>query len=362
MAAPICREVGIRLSSIRQIAGGLVFAGTGGLVFSTMGVPLAWILGSMAGSAVYTNTVGLKADTKYLRRVGQLILGTATAAVVTPAILQILVGLLPVMAGAALTAIGIGIMLSFPLAKIARVDRTTALLSTLPAGMAEMASLAAEVNARVEVVTVVHTLRVVLVVVCIPLYLGVSGNSLTAQSVEHATVSALVACLVIGVLLSLLASRWGLLNPWIIMPMVVGAALVSSGFPLALMPEPILILAQLFIGFSLGARLRRQDLWHLPRAIVASMICSSILIGLMIFGMVPLLGYWTDVDPATLALAVAPGGLGEMIASAKVLGAATAIVAGFQFVRSFVTNMIAPPLILRLAGHGRPTGIVDKDI
>ncbi len=362
MAAPICRDFDIRLSSIRQIAGGLIFAGAGGLAFSTMGVPLAWILGSMVGGAICTNTVGLKADTKYVRRVGQLILGTATGAVLSPAILQVIVGLLPLMAGAALAAICIGILLSFPLAKIARVDRTTALLSTLPAGMAEMASLADEVNARTEVVTVVHTLRVVLVVICIPLYLGVSSASVSAIAVENATVSALLACLVIGVFLSLLADRWGLLNPWIIMPMATGAALVASGFPLALMPEPFLILAQIFIGFSLGSRLKRQDLRHVPRAVLASMFCSTLLIGLMIFGVAPLLEYWTKLDSATLALGVAPGGLGEMIASAKVLGAATAIVASFQFVRSFATNMIAPPLILRLAGHARPIGIVDKDI
>jgi len=50
-------------------------------------------------------------------------------------------------------------------------------------------------------------------------------------------------------------------------------------------------------------------------------------------------------------LGTAPGGLGEMIASAKVVGASAAIVAGFQFVRSFLTNMIVPPLIIRV---GKP--------
>jgi uncharacterized protein len=40
-----------------------------------------------------------------------------------------------------------------------------------------------------------------------------------------------------------------------------------------------------------------------------------------------------------------------MIASAKALGTGAALVAGFQFTRSFLTNLIAPPLILRWAGR-----------
>jgi uncharacterized membrane protein AbrB (regulator of aidB expression) len=62
-----------------------------------------------------------------------------------------------------------------------------------------------------------------------------------------------------------------------------------------------------------------------------------------------------------LVLGVAPGGLGEMIASAKALGVASALVAGFQFVRSFLTNMIVPPLLLRFAGQSSNKGNTNEN-
>jgi uncharacterized protein len=113
----------------------------------------------------------------------------------------------------------------------------------------------------------------------------------------------------------------------------------------------VLVVAQILIGFSLGARLKKEDFARVPRAALAAIICSGGLIAIMIFGFVPILRLFVDETPVSLALGVAPGGLGEMIASAKALGAASAIVAGFQFTRSFLTNVIAPPLLVRFAAN-----------
>jgi uncharacterized membrane protein AbrB (regulator of aidB expression) len=74
----------------------------------------------------------------------------------------------------------------------------------------------------------------------------------------------------------------------------------------------------------------------------------------MIFAAVPAFAAWIGLDRASLGLGLAPGGIGEMIASAESLGVGAALVAGFQFTRSFLTNLIAPPLILRWAPPPSP--------
>lgn len=335
---------------------GVIAATTGGWAFTLAGIPLGWILGAMAGSALFGNTVGISGKTRNIRRTGQLLVGTATAGVLTPDILSLMFDLLPAMIAAAIAANAFGFLLAWPLAAIAGTDRLTALLSALPAGMAEMSSLAREVGARAEIVTVIHTLRVILVVLLVPFILNVPATFPTLPAVGGGSYLALGGCLLAGWALALLASRIGLLNPFIIMPMVLGVAFVAAGVQIARMPGPALIAAQIFIGFSLGARLKREDFRRLPRAAAAGTVCGLILICAMAFIVAPLLELWTATDIATLTLGVAPGGLGEMIASAKALGAASAIVAGFQFVRSFLTNMIVPQIIVRLTRGGAPKG------
>ena len=142
------------------LVGLFAMAGGGGALFTLAGVPLAWVLGAMVGAAIYTNLFGPTRNTKIARRTGQLILGISAAAVLTPEILAAMMDLVPAMVGAALLAIFVGAVVAYPFAIIARVDRTTALMSALPAELAEMASLAQDRGARSDVVTVTHTFGV----------------------------------------------------------------------------------------------------------------------------------------------------------------------------------------------------------
>ena len=341
----------MNLSTYASRAMGLAASAIGGLLFTVLGVPLGWILGAMFGSAVYANIFGIDGKTRNIRRSGQLLIGVATAGVLTPDILNTIIGLLPAMIAAALAANVIGLAFAWPLGKMAGIDRMTALLSSLPAGMAEMSSLAKEVGARADIVTIVHTLRVIIVVLMVPALIATTTINPVTSETSSGTYAALLLCLIGGLVLAIGATRLNLLNPFIIMPMVLGPIFVAAGFPIARMPDSLLIAAQIFIGFSLGARLRREGFLKLPRAALAGLICGTALVAMMVFVIAPLIALWTGSDLTSVMLGTAPGGLGEMIASAKVVGASAAIVAGFQFVRSFLTNMIVPPLIIRV---GKP--------
>lgn len=331
------------------LCAGLPLAGLIGGFFTFSQVPLGWILGAILGGAVVTNTFGVPAQSTNVRRIGQLLIGTAAATVLTPDILQYMFTLLPAMIAATVLANFAAALLIWPFVKITGVDRTTAALSVLPAGMAEMASLAHDLGARTEVVVVVHTLRVVLVVISVPIILQLTATTVpAAEIVAGASYVALVACLGLGAAIAHGISRLGILNPWILMPMVVGVVLVSLGFPIMLLPEALVIIAQVGIGFSLGTRFRLSDLGHLPWVTGGALVTGCTLILLMTLVVAPLMSAVMNADYLSIVLGLAPGGLGEMIATSKAVGGATALVVGFQFVRSFLTNMLAPIVIVRL--------------
>ena len=326
-------------------------------MFALMSVPLAWILGAMTGAAIYANLIGPTRNTKMARRTGQLILGTSAAAVLTPEILAAMVGLLPAMVGAALLAILVGVGAAGPFATIARVDRTTAMLSALPAGLAEMASLAQERGARSDVVTVTHTLRVFAVVTIVPFVLATFATPTPAEETLARTHVfwwlSISVCLGLSAVISLLAGQIGMINPWIVVPMIVGAALAALDLPVARMPQLLLVAAQILIGGSLGAQLLLTEFARLPRVLVGAVVSTSVLGLVMLVLCGPLLAVVLGLDLLSLSLALSPGGFGEMVASAKALDAQVAVVVGFQFVRSLLTNLVAPFLVDRDKVAGR---------
>ena len=330
---------------------GLAVATFLGAICATYDIPLGWILGAIAGGALVSNLLGPPAVSTGVRRVSQLLIGAAAAAVMTPDVLTAMVGLLPAMIGAAVLANLAGAALIWPFMKLTGVDRTTAALSVLPAGMAEMSALAEDLGARTDVVVVVHTLRVLLVVVSIPFLLNLSIATQSSPPVPPTgSYAALFACIAFGAAAAYSASRVGILNPWILMPMVTGVVLVALGLTLMPLPNLLLIAAQIGIGYALGTRIKSADLVHLPIIAASAVLTGIALIAVMLFLVSPILPTGSAVDSRSLSLGVAPGGLGEMIATSKAIGGATAIVAGFQFVRSFLTNMLVPPILVRLLG------------
>lgn len=303
----------------------------------------------MLGGAIVTNCLGSPAQTTNVRRAGQLLIGTAAATVLTPDILRYMLTLLPAMIAAAVMANAAGAALIWPFVWLTGVDRATAALSVLPAGMAEMASLADDMGARTEVVVVVHTLRVVLVVVSVPIFLHLSESTAPAiETARYPSYAALFACLGFGAVTAYIFSRLGALNPWILMPMVVGIILVALGYTLMTLPQPLIIAAQVGIGFALGTRIQLADLANIPLVTAGALFTGLALIITMTYVAVPVISAFIDADHRSLVLGLAPGGLGEMIATSKAIGGATALVAGFQFIRSLMTNMLAPLIIIRV--------------
>lgn len=336
--------------------GGLACATAAAFLFQWLGVPLAYILGAMAGAALYANIVGPLAAERPIRRVGQLIIGTGVVTILTPAVLDELLDLFPLMIAVAAGLNLAAMLLAAPVARIAGCDRLTALLSCLPAGMSEMASLARDLGAEAHIVAWMHTLRVVLVVSALPLLIEATGTAASggAAGLDLQSAPILAGFVLIAGVTAWLATRVGLLNPWVIAPMLLGLLLVNFGLSVPRLPPWLLILAQLAIGTSLGSRFDFGSLTALPRATIAGILSALVLIALAPVGLARLLEATMTLSYTTFALAVAPGGLGEMISTAKALAVAPATVAGFQFTRAVMTNLLVPLFIKYWVGRQTP--------
>jgi hypothetical protein len=110
------------------------------------------------------------------------------------------------------------------------------------------------------------------------------------------------------------------------------AALGALGLIPGRVPEPILVVAQVIIGVSIGTQYKHEFLTRLLRLFLASWVTvpfALVLLALVAAVFSAALGF----PVTTLVLALAPAGIAEMALTGKVLGLDAALITAFQIVR-----------------------------
>ena len=329
----------------------LAAAGAGAFLFRFLHLPLAYILGPLIGAALLSNLVEPMKGGRPMRRFRQLFVGASVGVLLDAQVLDALVRLFPLMLLVAVAANALGFLLAVPIAALSGLDRLTGLLSCLRAGMAEMATLARDVDADEHSVAIIHTLRVIIVLTLVPIWLVATGHPVRSLPVlppagaeDFVTLGLLVA---ISLVLAAAATKLRVINAFVVVPTLACVAFVSLGIHIPAVPSPLLIAAQICIGASLGLRFRFDRMRRLPRTVVGGLVSGLVLVTVSFFGFGAVIDHFTGLDHLSSLLSAAPGGLGEMIATANALGVAAAAVAGFQLTRSVFTNIIVAPLIRR---------------
>lgn len=329
----------------------LAAAAAGGFLFRALHLPLAYILGALVGAALMANLAAPMKGGRPMRQVSQLFVGASVGVLLDAQVLEALFRLFPLMLAVAIAGNFFGLLLAVPIAALSGISRLSSLLSCLPAGMAEMATLARELKADEQSVAIIHTLRVIIVLTLVPIWLVATGHPVRtlplwppAQPGELATLAGLI---VVSLLLALVATRLRVINAFIVAPTLISVLAVAFGFSIPAVPAPLLIAAQIGIGASLGLRFRFDRMRRLPRTVLGGLVSGFILAIVSFFGLGTVIEQFIAIDHVSALLAAAPGGLGEMIATADALGVAAAVVAGFQLTRSIFTNIVVAPLIRR---------------
>jgi membrane AbrB-like protein len=277
------------------------------------------------------------------RAAGQFVTGAAVGTTFTPAILLTIVTLLPMMILGALISVVIAVIGALILMRLVHLEPKTAILATMPGGVIEMANVAQRVNADPLPIMVFQTMRVGLTVCAAPFlvtWLAEAGaRNVVAQGevMSWLTMLALMGASLVG---GLVLNRFTLPNAWFLGSLFVMAALGTLGLIPGRVPDPILVVAQVIIGMSIGTQYKHEFLTRLLRLLLASLVTVPFaLVMLALVG--TLFSLVLGLPVTTLVLALAPAGIAEMSLTGKVLGLDAALITGFQMVRIILVLGVA---------------------
>ena len=334
----------------------LVVGAAGGALFAWLNLPLAWMLGAM----VATTAVSLGGANLYvpgpMRSIMVAIIGVLLGASFTPEVID-KAREWPLTIGCLLLYLGVlvgGLFLYFH--RIVGLDVPTAYFSATPGGLSEMVITGAAMGADDRTIALIHTSRVLLVVLAIPLwYRFMTGVATTPSAmgpsigaIGHTDVAVLAACAVAGVvagrLLRLPAYRLS-------GPLLASAAVHVTGLNESAPPWEVVAAAQVVVGSAIGARFTGVPIRRVLGLMAAALVSTVLMLAATVsFALV--LAPATGLDWRSIVLAYAPGGLAEMSLIALSLGIETAFVATHHVIRIGLIVVAAPLVFSRLRRPG----------
>jgi membrane AbrB-like protein len=341
---------------IAALVGTLAAGFVGGIVARLVGLPLPWLLGPLFVTAALGLAGAPIVPVGKARTFGQIVVGTSLGLQFTSAILLKLVLLTPLIVGVTVVSTVIGAIGALMLVALTGLDRKTAFFATTSGGVVEMANIAARHKAELEPIAVVHTMRVAFIVVCAPLLvIGFTGGTGAVAPLPYVPWPLFIGLLVVGAAVGFAIHYFELPNAWFLGPLAVAACFATLGLVEGRAPDVLLIAAQVFMGTSLGTQFRKEFLTRLlPLMLRATLVIlfttgTNAAIGV---GLAYLLGY----PVATMVLAMVPGGMAEMVLTAKLLDLDAMVVMGFQLLRIVMVLLLAElsyRLFIRFTGRGR---------
>lgn len=338
----------------RRFGATLALAAAGGLLFLWLTIPLPFMLGSMfcvMGAAL----AGLPVTApQAIRPPMSVVIGAMLGTAFSPAVLQTLSAWVVPLAGLAVFVAVAAVLCVLLFRRIGGMDLRTAYFAGMPGGLVDMVALADHYGADVRKVALIHSLRILLIVFSVPLLVEwLSGSRIGAVAPDQVSIRDVGADFWLWfpptcVLGGLAGWLFRLPAKYIVGPMIVSAAVHLAGWTDYKLPFEMVIVAQVVIGATIGARFVGA-----PRSLVMSvlpvtLVSAAILLALTwIFAQV--LSGMTGISAITILLSYSPGGFAEMGMVAVALGIETAFVATHHVVRIALVGL-GGAVVFRLAG------------
>ncbi|MEX0923244.1 MAG: AbrB family transcriptional regulator [Rhodovibrionaceae bacterium] len=323
----------------------------GGYAASLLNLPLAWMIGAMVATTAAAMLGAPLYVFSWLRNVMVCVLGVMLGSSFTPAILGVIGDWVLSLAMLAVYIAVAGGSCFLYFRKLCGFDKTTAYFSGMPGGLAEMVIVGESFGGDSRIISLVHGLRVLLVVLIVPfgfqlfLPFSIADRPPPGVPLLELPLDDLAILFAVGVV-GYLGSR--LLNipaARLVGPMVLSMAVHLAGWTTASPPTEVIYGAQVVIGAAIGTRFADTSMKLIGRTMIQALGATLILVGFtLVFaaGLTAAVGLPFDA----VVLGFAPGGLIEMSLIALALSADTAFVATHHIVRiAFV--VIGAPLVFR---------------
>jgi membrane AbrB-like protein len=344
-------------TDLQRLALALLIGALGGLLFVALRLPLAWMLGPMLATTVASLAGAPIAVPAALRGPTIAVLGVLLGSGFDREVLERLLRWLPILLALPVYVALVTGIASLYLRKLARLDPRTAWFSATPGGLGEMIVMGDRAGGDLRTIALVHSTRILLVVLAIPFALRAAGFTIpTVPAAARAAADApdllvLLACGLFGFGLGRLAR---LPAPGLLGPMLLSAAAHLLGFVEGAPPVLLVTLAQLVIGAQVGARFSGYPLVSVVQAVASGFGLTVVMLALAVAS-AWLLAAVSGLSPLLLLLALAPGGLAEMSLVALALTEDPALVAAVHIVRITIV-VVAAPLLFGIRERRRSTG------
>jgi len=337
---------------LQKIALALAIGTAGGWLAFHFNVPLAWMLGAMSATTIAAMS-GLPVALPVVFRTAMIaVLGVMLGSGFAPEILDRIGDWSISLIGLTIyTMLATGVVAVF-LRRVAGYDPITAYFSAAPGGLSEMVLVGAQAGGDERIISLTHTLRILLVVLALPFLMqmifGYTPGPRPAAGIPLADAKAfdmlvLTFCGIAGFVLAKLAR---LPAAAILGPMIFSAAFHMSGLTQAKPPTELVAAAQVVVGATIGCRFAGVSMKLVGRTALASAGSTVILVaGGLLFAVI--LHPLTDLPTIGIFLAFAPGGVAEMSLIALALSIDAALVATHHIVRIFLI-VVCTPLLFRL--------------
>ncbi|MGK7933475.1 MAG: AbrB family transcriptional regulator [Microcystaceae cyanobacterium] len=330
----------------------LILAILVGSFLSFLQIPVPWFLGAVVVGITYALTqTQSKPLPSLLSTVGQSIIAIATATRFSPQSLSVAHHyLVPLLLCISVTG-AMSLLNGFLLGKFAGIDQQTGLLGSIPGAGPSIVAMSEEMGADAITVAILQYIRIFMVALLIPLFMGfLYGSSPLDEATTITTTSQasslplslnlllLVLCGVIGV--------WGGKRLKLPSSLFLGPFLVSLGafwwlpHPIY-MPKSLFVVGLLLLGLSIGLKFDRQTVKKLLKAVIIE--------GILVLGLILVclgVGYTfhriTGIDPMTAILGSTPGGTSAMMATVIHLGGDAGLVMAMQMTRMLLILLLIP--------------------
>ncbi|WP_245818355.1 AbrB family transcriptional regulator [Muricoccus roseus] len=328
-----------------------VLAGVLGAAFGAVGVPAYQLLGPMVGSILVSLGGGGLVLPRKAYLAAQAVVGCLIGTLVTPGILGTFLADWPIIIAAVLITLAASSVLGWALSVLKVLPGTTAVWGTAPGGASAMVVMAEAHGADARMVAVMQYLRVA----CVAGSAAVVASLLSVGPGEAAPVASFAAwfpalrpvpfgaALLLAGLGGHLGWRFRVPAGPLLIPMLAGVALRSSGVVELQVPPWLGALAYALVGCTIGLGFTRAVLVQAAAALPRILLSIFVLIGFCgaaSMALVPLLG----LDPLTALLATSPGGLDSVAVIGAAGGADLSFVMALQTMRLVMVILIGPAL------------------
>lgn len=326
-------------------------AAIGGMLFSLVGAPAAWLSGSMILSAVVAFIRPLPVLRRSWFDSTVLLSGTIIGSAATPdalaaaarypaSLLVLLVGMAAIMG---LT----GAYLRY----VARWSWVDALLGATPGALATILAVAQAKGANIGRISVVQLFRLLVLVALLPSAMQMTGlhPDVPASASVILGAGTMLFVLLCGFAVGLVFERMGIAAPMMFGATFASAVLHGTGLIEGSLPQPIQTAVLVMLGSTMGGRIAdipRNELLGLFPLAVGGLFVSLAVAFAFAWPAARLAG----VSYADAMTAFAPGGLEAMAMLAFAMGLDTLYVGSHHLMRFLVIGFVMPLVIDRMKG------------